>query len=171
MRGEHDGLIGRNTIKAGSSPHARGTLMYYRQPGGNYGIIPACAGNTRRFEKRKCCRRDHPRMRGEHTQSDAARNQAQGSSPHARETPFVKYSGNGVFGIIPACAGNTRRTYTKASTQRDHPRMRGEHIRIRTWRRLSSGSSPHARGTRPAYPLPARCGGIIPACAGNTEED
>ena len=72
-------------------------------------IIPACAGSTwsRRFEI--LAKQDHPRMRGEHSNSTSSANPTTGSSPHARGalsklSPPVK-----AYGIIPACAGSTRR--------------------------------------------------------------
>ena len=134
------------------------------------GIIPAYAGNTHWLQQRCAARtgssphtrgtqkdrrasavsaRDHPRIRGEHTPS--------------------------LFGclldlrIIPAYAGNTRRSPRDAVTMGgssphtrgtrsnlmrsalrpwDHPRIRGEHVR-HAERRLGRG-------------------GIIPAYAGNT---
>ena len=133
-------------------------------------IIPACAGSTRtraprdssvsgssphargardfdNLEEPTCW--DHPRMRGEHPPRAEAR--AQG------------------VGIIPACAGSTgaRESHSQGSTgssphargarsdsnaifirNRDHPRMRGEHV-----------EGLHGR---------ALLEGIIPACAGST---
>ena len=50
----------------------------------------------------------------------------------------------------------------------DHPRMRGEHLRIRCRRRRPRGSSPHARGALHPLLRDARRAGIIPACAGST---
>ena len=193
----------------GSSPHVRGTL------GGNkgfmteYGIIPACAGNT-------CCRRsrngkdgDHPRMCGEHVVLSAGHRRDQGSSPHVRGTPVSGDDAESAAGIIPACAGNTSSRNGPANANRDHPRMCGEHmdrlsadekawgsspacagntprcgaLRSGRWdhprmcgehlsflltRILQKGSSPHVRGTLPRDIAEFECGGIIPACAGNT---
>ena len=91
MRGEHFLINGRQIPVGGSSPHARGALAEVSGDAEDGGIIPACAGSTRRAleflygTERKdgiipaCAgstvRRnvavavvgDHPRMRGEHS--------------------------------------------------------------------------------------------------------
>ena len=51
---------------------------------------------------------------------------------------------------------------------RDHPRMRGEHLRASSHLRTSAGSSPHARGALPRHGGTSNLRGIIPACAGST---
>ena len=168
MRGEHTTPHLRHPPCTGSSPHARGTLFF----GGTYydksGIIPACAGNTRVNTSRTTTCRDHPRMRGEHFISCGDLPFAEGSSPHARGTPWNHPRQAGKTGIIPACAGNTRSRWCSAEPSGDHPRMRGEHIMRTMASASSSGSSPHARGT-PSGMLSMSCvNGIIPACAGNT---
>ena len=91
-----------------------------------------------------------------------------GSSPHARGTLVGITPTAIMFGIIPACAGNTLYCYILLSVCGDHPRMRGEHIPDSAESKCGRGSSPHARGTQCD-----ECGvvifhGIIPACAGNT---
>ena len=53
-----------------------------------------------------------------------------------------------VLGIIPACAGSTRRPFTAVSVSRDHPRMRGEHAQPWAPSTMAQGSSPHARGAQ-----------------------
>jgi hypothetical protein len=58
-----------------------------------------------------------------------------------------------------------------ASRQRSqtvHPRMRGEHAMTGALTTPSSGSSPHARGTRYYVAVGILSGRFIPACAGNT---
>jgi hypothetical protein len=82
---EHPLLCGRGTIPAcagstiltpaviiacgymGPSPRARGALLppVVHQP--VQGTIPACAGSTPRHPRRAVERRDHPRVRGEHS--------------------------------------------------------------------------------------------------------
>ena len=47
--------------------------------------------------------------------------------------------------------------------------MRGEHATGYSWFEVDLGSSPHARGTLGAGAGARLVGGIIPACAGNTE--
>ena len=91
-----------------------------------------------------------------------------GSSPHAWGTPGLRDSNAKMYGIIPACAGNTLRRRLQVGDIRDHPRMRGEHTLHVAVVEVPAGSSPHARGTPIGPPDPQLNGGIIPACAGNT---
>ena len=148
MRGEHSCI--RIVIRSimGSSPHARGTRARGISRVEYLGIIPACAGNTRTKILQTVHTRDHPRMRGEHSHLLRCQHSLSGSSPHARGTHRPEHSRIMVYGIIPACAGNTRWIGIMIEFVWDHPRMRGEH--------LTNGL------TRP------QSLGIIPACAGNT---
>ena len=71
MRGEHDPRLSRHVSLMGSSPHARGTRGFVGREVRDFGIIPACAGNTRRRIDHHQGDADHPRMRGEHTKKIA----------------------------------------------------------------------------------------------------
>ena len=171
MRGEH--IMSSAGVRAwlGSSPHAWGTPGLRDSNAKMYGIIPACAGNTRISGSPRRPRRDHPRMRGEHYFGDTLDSAVWGSSPHARGTltaPPINRRGRG---IIPACAGNTIDRIIVIPADRDHPRMRGEHKGHIGELLAVRGSSPHARGTRFAVTNHVRVDGIIPACAGNTCTD
>ena len=132
------------------------------------GIIPACAGSTRRPARRTGARRDHPRLRGEHSRTRRSASPSSGSSPLARGALGGERQNRPVLGIIPACAGSTRHVTGTRFTMRDHPRLRGEHRRDVRRNVLGQGSSPLARGALDARldgQVPA---GIIPACAGST---
>ena len=168
MRGEHETKIVHLLESEGSSPHARGTRQGRGGGGVRLGIIPACAGNTILKRLSWMMRRDHPRMRGEHSGIMVRRWHYTGSSPHARGTPSAQDYVNDYLGIIPACAGNTKSSRAHKWTQWDHPRMRGEHFYFifLVWWWL--GSSPHARGTPSDKGNSMSHTGIIPACAGNT---
>ena len=148
MRGEHPNRNATISLLLGSSPHARGTPVEDVDVALDGGIIPACAGNT--FDAAFACAvdRDHPRMRGEHRLMVSRSSFSPGSSPHARGTPAIPQHSLRIVGIIPACAGNTRRRCRTAWRNGDHPRMRGEHSRLRFSSASCLGSSPHARGTR-----------------------
>ena len=87
-------------------------------------------------------------MRGEHGVGGNTFVTQTGSSPHARGTPLTA-TRNLVRG-------------------RDHPRMRGEHVRPVAMPPRCRGSSPHARGTPSFANRADQKPGIIPACAGNT---
>ena len=67
MRGEHGLIVATEYKDMGSSPHARGAQTRLSDGLLLLGIIPACAGSTPRGNRTKPGRRDHPRMRGEHT--------------------------------------------------------------------------------------------------------
>ena len=72
------------------------------------------------------------------------------------------------MGIIPACAGSTTGSNIRDWDYGDHPRMCGEHSKLRTLFPDVTGSSPHVRGAHARRtPASGRCG-IIPACAGST---
>ena len=146
--GEHSTIWMSGLWSMGSSPHARGALMFCMATFERLGIIPACAGSTSRYRSRARPSRDHPRMRGEHSGRLQELADEQGSSPHARGARGREPGRAVGGGIIPACAGSTGTGTGRTVRRRDHPRMRGEHRRA---------ARPRAQGR-----------GIIPACAGST---
>ena len=109
MRGEHTASSSRPSGATGSSPHARGAPQRTSGRQGRRGIIPACAGSTSRPPRRGTRAGDHPRMRGEHPKVLKDPHKSKGSSPHARGAPGSRILLGGACGIIPACAGSTRR--------------------------------------------------------------
>ena len=89
---------------------------------------------------------DHPRMRGENAAARIGRLFYVGSPPHARgKCPNVDQVVTRP-GITPACAGKMSQARKCWSTQRDHPRMRGENLDPCFPPILQTGSPPHARG-------------------------
>ena len=91
-----------------------------------------------------------------------------GSSPRMRGTHNVDVHLAGIFGIIPAYAGNTCDDTTLGEVNGDHPRVCGEHRKRRNDCSKVKGSSPRMRGTRVEMVLRQISSGIIPAYAGNT---
>ena len=71
-------------------------------------------------------------------------------------------------GIIPAYAGSTTRALSSPSSERDHPRIRGEHLKSSREGPSRVGSSPHTRGAPEPAPHPSAMRRIIPAYAGST---
>ena len=128
MRGEHRHDLSANEADVGSPPHARGTLGRGSVSRGGSRITPACAGNTTAQHHHARGGRDHPRMRGEHICPPPLMEEGLGSPPHARGTQRWQVPPYCLFGITPACAGNTDRRHIHPLLDRDHPRMRGEHI-------------------------------------------
>ena len=105
--GEHQTEVVHERLPQGSSPRVRGTRVQGRAVGLGRGIIPACAGNTKPKSSTNACRRDHPRVCGEHLAFLVRVAAARGSSPRVRGTPCYRRRGSDRNGIIPACAGNT----------------------------------------------------------------
>ena len=148
MRGEHFYLTTDEPLYRGSSPHARGARDLLAVPVDGGGIIPACAGSTGAPRGWPTSRRDHPRMRGEHSMRARMCSSSMGSSPHARGAR-----------VEVEC----HRVVTQ-----DHPRMRGEHRFVTVVSSVSKGSSPHARGALTGSAKLLHHPRIIPACAGST---
>ena len=131
-------------------------------------IIPAYAGNTAVKSSGVLESGDHPRVCGEHRTNLAKTADRQGSSPRMRGTRTISAIRTGCTGIIPAYAGNTCVVYGVCTQRGDHPRVCGEHHRLRLSRIDYRGSSPRMRGTHGWNGYVARILGIIPAYAGNT---
>ena len=106
MRGERSSCFGAAFLAGGSSPHARGTLLYRRCQCLTRRFIPACAGNAARSSGHPSPGSVHPRMRGERYAED------QEWEPGDR--------------FIPACAGNAADSSRTRAIGSVHPRMRGE---------------------------------------------
>ena len=107
VRGEHSVSARSSSSASGSSPRARGTRVFGQNDNHMCGIIPACAGNTKFNFVWMFFIRDHPRVRGEHSEAFGLTADDVGSSPRARGTPICQILRVTVWGIIPACAGNT----------------------------------------------------------------
>ena len=110
------------------------------------GIIPAYAGSTCCYPSSPKSPGDHPRIRGEHPSPTASPWPTPGSSPHTRGAPAGLPTTSNRIRIIPAYAGSTVAACLSPGISRDHPRIRGEHTRIRAVNRGLDGSSPHTRG-------------------------
>ena len=168
IRGEHLGLrtMGRGCF--GSSPHTRGALGVGVHLFGGGWIIPAYAGSTGPRERLPTCLRDHPRIRGEHPVCERHQVFRSGSSPHTRGARLWGRRRPGRRRIIPAYAGSTTLRPPSRRSMPDHPRIRGEHLGLRTMGRGCFGSSPHTRGALGVGVHLFGGGWIIPAYAGST---
>ncbi|BCX89981.1 hypothetical protein MIN45_P2355 [Methylomarinovum tepidoasis] len=167
MRGERDAPVESESAKAGSSPHARGTLHRNLPVIRRVRFIPACAGNAKGRLVSNTRLSVHPRMRGERRGRIDGGAAAFGSSPHARGTPGKNPTSENGDRFIPACAGNAVTTVRCRPSSPVHPRMRGERARHPHDAGCGPGSSPHARGTRFSIPAGFSSRRFIPACAGN----
>ena len=154
----------------GSSPLTRGKRTPARRKILLAGIIPAHAGKTSKARSYHRKTRDHPRSRGENGERPQSRRAGLGSSPLTRGKLRRHSTSPSRAGIIPAHAGKTSPSVKSLSPERDHPRSRGENLRLVRWSVTVRGSSPLTRGKRPwrtAADLRSR---IIPAHAGKTAE-
>ena len=132
----------------GSPPHTRGTRATTLAKNEDYRITPAYAGNTLflySFSERK---QDHPRIRGEHSNTVMSAGWSLGSPPHTRGTLKAIHLYTLSVRITPAYAGNTTSSPFTSSSIGDHPRIRGEHINFTVFDKLAEGSPPHTRGTQ-----------------------
>ena len=170
IRGEHWAWGQRTMRRAGSSPHTRGALLNSASLPGRRRIIPAYAGSTRTWRPSSRTPADHPRIRGEHRSLPFSLLFRWGSSPHTRGALAQPGFELADVGIIPAYAGSTRVGRSSLPIGRDHPRIRGEHIRPPLAERGPNGSSPHTRGAPARAVLASNRVGIIPAYAGSTEK-
>ena len=91
-----------------------------------------------------------------------------GSSPHTRGARRIVPAAYTVLRIIPAYAGSTKDSMGKYELNKDHPRIRGEHVYIICRKSRIAGSSPHTRGARRGRTARALRRRIIPAYAGST---
>ena len=148
IRGEHLAALAGDSGSGGSSPHTRGAPADLLDPARGRGIIPAYAGSTSASSSVACARRDHPRIRGEHSPARADKPHFPGSSPHTRGARGADVQVTRPARIIPAYAGST--------------------VKLSYLWAPSHGSSPHTRGARLMIDDGIDSRGIIPAYAGST---
>ena len=169
IRGEHSSRLSAPSPPRGSSPHTRGAPARFSDGHERKRIIPAYAGSTPPIPSVPRRRRDHPRIRGEHSASSSSARARRRIIPAYAGSTLVLQSGALVeLGIIPAYAGSTRRMTIPPRRRADHPRIRGEHGSTARMRGFLVGSSPHTRGAHLQQPQGARTKRIIPAYAGST---
>ena len=107
MRGE-DKTRARGPVGTmGSPPHARGRLDSTVRDHGVRRITPACAGKTPSPVPVAGAFSDHPRMRGEDSESPCSCLERGGSPPHARGRLCIVADALYETRITPACAGKT----------------------------------------------------------------
>mgnify|MGYP006926343944 CR=1 FL=1 len=170
IRGEHSPASSPPSLDSGSSPHTRGAPYPVSGRPMTQRIIPAYAGSTVAAGAPFGISRDHPRIRGEHDDSDQYVIDGLGSSPHTRGARHPGARVVVVERIIPAYAGSTAAVLPAGGRVGDHPRIRGEHASCCALMLFAVGSSPHTRGAPQLRRRPPRRPGIIPAYAGSTSD-
>ena len=91
-----------------------------------------------------------------------------GSPPPTRGILTNQATAEDAAGITPAYAGNTAIHAMAQDGEKDHPRLRGEHLIRLSLTIALSGSPPPTRGTLYDFKFPADGVRITPAYAGNT---
>ena len=136
------------TLRWGSPPRVRELLEEYR--------------------RRVDFSEDHPRVCGNYERRQLLYRAERGSPPRVRELRRKKPVRASSAGITPACAGITPRGALMECSGRDHPRVCGNYLIIKSQTAKGAGSPPRVRELL-AFPSPQIFDrGITPACAGIT---
>ena len=157
---------GQGFFLRGLSPRVRGNRCASTGPYGNFGPIPACAGQPRGKLKLPYPSRAYPRVCGATSCCRSCWSWPWGLSPRVRGNRIVRRFTQQPLGPIPACAGQPRACWARSISSRAYPRVCGA-----TWLRPRSpsslaGLSPRVRGNRHRPNSSAWDAGPIPACAG-----
>ena len=150
----------------GSSPLARGTLVFSGFLNAGLRLIPTHAGNTLKSTHCMALTRAHPCSRGEHVLAETRGEGSYGSSPLARGTCHSVRPSRCSPRLIPARAGNIPLKLSRLLSWTAHPRSRGEHVAPRPDGYVNPGSSPLTRGTPALLTDHDVSRGLIPTHAG-----
>ena len=148
LRGNYKDTISNAISGAGSPPLTRELHALEKEQRKALGITPAYAGTTFTSLRKANTVRDHPRLRGNYSNTLLLLFLYQGSPPLTRELPIGTVAIGTVARITPAYAGTTVHSLWDMLQMKDHPRLRGNYV-LRT---LSSkrylGSPPLTRELR-----------------------
>ena len=111
---------------------------------------------------------DYPCMRREYYHLSYHSPNDQGLPLHAQGIQMKKCLLSVLFGITPACAGNTVNSHAFAGKCRDYPCMRREYQTKFVKEVEMQGLPLHAQGIQVPLSRSNQYDGITPACAGNT---
>ena len=106
-------------------------------------------------------------MRGEQGGGGPGVELVAGSPPRARGAVKLDVYQLAAHRITPACAGSREGRRDRTSAGPDHPRVRGEQLRVTNTDEEAEGSPPRARGAGLARVQAELDKGITPACAGS----
>ena len=173
----HPRVCGENVLSRpdhraarGSSPRVRGKPLELGGLDADGRLIPACAGKTRTRPHSPGRAGAHPRVCGENLPGDQPPRPALGSSPRVRGKRGLQRRPRGFAGLIPACAGKTPMQALALARFSAHPRVCGENALPGPVGRDDDGSSPRVRGKHEASMPHVQLRGLIPACAGKTDD-
>ena len=168
VRGEDSVSTATPSVGWGPPPRARGRHQGRGDQGHRGGTTPACAGKTGGRVRWLTPALDHPRVRGEDTAARPTAGMTSGPPPRAR-VRHVRMDFEGrIERTTPACAGKTVGRQLGHCGLRDHPRVRGEDVRVGSRPKSSYGPPPRARGRHTVYTFSVYARRTTPACAGKT---
>ena len=147
----------RPVVDAVGGDHPRIRGEHVRNSFGAYvsvGIIPAYAGSTAIQASNPGFDPDHPRIRGEHVCLGNDVCPSAGIIPaYAGSTLSETDDALREVGSSPHTRGARRTTHMPAAARRDHPRIRGEHLRERVLAEPVDGIIPAYAGSTPFLSL------------------
>ena len=152
----------------GSSPRVRGKPKALRATRSGLRIIPARAGQTRRYLGMRARATDHPRACGANCPPSGLVDSEVGSSPRVRGKQEGDFAAASPTRIIPARAGQTVSVLSFTPPRTDHPRACGANLSLKDMLARWAGSSPRVRGKRRRAGAHGVVRRIIPARAGQT---
>ena len=126
--GEHSRPTVLRSRYGGSSPRMRGAPLHVHRCARHTRFIPAHAGSTHEYNKRKEGIPVHPRACGEHIMSPESKIGLSGSSPRMRGAHFHASTSRRLTRFIPAHAGSTYTAAFPKPCAPVHPRACGEHL-------------------------------------------
>ena len=110
------------------------------------GITPAYAGKSGFTSRPKCNIRDHPRLCGEKEDEPAVLYIVLGSPPPMRGKGRMPREGMWEIRITPPYAGKRQENSVDYNTDKDHPRLCGEKMKMVMLIMTLQGSPPPMRG-------------------------
>ena len=153
-------------IGNGLSPRVRGSLWRSALPCGDFGSIPACAGEPGKQRSRLLAVQVYPRVCGGAIAAFVNRESERGLSPRVRGSPNLHA---GVFLLarsIPACAGEPPARHSQDACQPVYPRGCGGAPLVPLRPVLFNGLSPRVRGSQRLAEQDEAIARSIPAGAG-----
>ena len=168
MCGENQPPAATCTASLGSSPRVRGKPAFATEIPYGLGLIPACAGKTRKGGVCGGRAGAHPRVCGENIETTVPTYTLRGSSPRVRGKRGRRCARGLGIRLIPACAGKTWLPIRQHLKGWAHPRVCGENAKVRAVVIRCLGSSPRVRGKLLHNQRQSRRLRLIPACAGKT---
>ena len=153
----------------GSSPLARGKLIFSGPGGAGRRFIPTRAGKIQAWRPSGGRHAVHPHSRGENSSIASSDPYDRGSSPLARGKSAQLQRETECSGFIPTRAGKMTCRRSAAPPASVHPHSRGENPARYSCTPRVLGSSPLARGKFVAPTWATRALGFIPTRAGKMD--